>query len=146
MSPPIEQVTAQGYDMQFGTNVLGHFLLIKLLYPVLTASSSPASRSRLVWTSSSVQFLFNAPIKYDTLKDGPARAALGTQQLYCESKFATALLLQDFAKTSLEDGVVCICVDPGNIKTDLQRYGAQGGATKTARDAFVSCAFTPLLM
>ena len=29
MTPPISQITAQNYDMQFGTNVLGHFLFLR---------------------------------------------------------------------------------------------------------------------
>ena len=32
---PVADVTADGYDMQFGTNVVGHFLLTQLLLPAL---------------------------------------------------------------------------------------------------------------
>lgn len=134
----MDQLTAQGYDMQFGTNVLGHFLLLKLLHPVLAASSSPAAPTRLVWTSSSVNYYFSAPVKYDTLKDGPARRALGASQLYCQSKFATILLVLHLARTCSKDGVVAIVVDPGNIKSDLQRYGPDGAISGVMRKAMVS--------
>lgn len=100
MHPPIDELTAQGYDMQFGTNVLGvlaplfrpsnrrkmtvllgHFLLIKLLLPLLrstaTGSSATGEPSRIVWVSSSTNYYFNPPMKYDTLKDSPQRSALG---------------------------------------------------------------------
>lgn len=33
--PPISDKTVQGYDLQFGTNVLGHFLFTKLLLPTM---------------------------------------------------------------------------------------------------------------
>ncbi|KAJ3519276.1 hypothetical protein NM688_g9322 [Phlebia brevispora] len=122
MVPPIDQLTAQGYDMQFGVNVLGHFLFLKLLYPLLSSSSSPGSPSRFVWTTSSVNWYFHAPMKYDTLKDSPARRKLGPSELYCQSKFATVLLVLYLAKTCAKDGIVAITVDPGNIQTDLQRY------------------------
>ena len=32
MAPPIEQLTAQGYDLQFGTNVLGGSLQSDTIY------------------------------------------------------------------------------------------------------------------
>ena len=76
-------------------------------------------------------------MKYDTLKDGPARKALGVQQLYCQSKFATVLLVLYIAKTCLKDGVVATVVDPGNIRTDLQRYSVGGAVTNTFRRALV---------
>ncbi|KAG6328050.1 hypothetical protein ID866_11039, partial [Astraeus odoratus] len=41
--PPVGLLTEDGYDLQFGTNTLGHFYFTKLLLPILisTASSSP---------------------------------------------------------------------------------------------------------
>lgn len=109
--------------MQSGTNVLGHFLFLKLLYPLLAASSSPSSLSRMVWTSSSVQLYFSPPVKYVTLEDGDARRKMNVGQLYYQSKFCSVLLLFRVARTSLNDGMVAIVVDPGNIKSDrLQRH------------------------
>ncbi|KAI0067968.1 NAD-P-binding protein [Artomyces pyxidatus] len=39
MVPPIEVLTAQGYDAQFGTNVLGPFFFTNLLFPVLLSTA-----------------------------------------------------------------------------------------------------------
>ena len=39
MLPPIEQLTADGYDLQFGTNVLGHYYLTTLLLPTLISTA-----------------------------------------------------------------------------------------------------------
>ncbi|PSR79872.1 hypothetical protein PHLCEN_2v6860 [Hermanssonia centrifuga] len=122
LGTPIEQVTAQGYDMQFGNNVLGHFLLLKLLYPVLAASTVPSSPSRIIWLASASQYFFQAPMKYDTFKDGPARIKLGIHQHYCQSKFANVLLSFHLARTCHQDNIVSILVDPGNIKSDLNRH------------------------
>jgi retinol dehydrogenase-12 len=46
MIPPVEQKTADGYDLQFGTNTLGHFFFTSLLLPTLihTAKHSTISR------------------------------------------------------------------------------------------------------
>ncbi|KAJ4493681.1 NAD(P)-binding protein [Lentinula edodes] len=126
MVPPIEQLTSQGYDLQFGVNALGHFLLIQHLLPFLKTSSSSVSETRIVWVSSSVQYYFRGPpVNYDNLTDTPSRKRLGTQQLYCQSKFITVMLGYHLAKVLAEDtssNVICIVLDPGNIKTDLQRY------------------------
>ena len=35
MAAPVEMKTSNGYDLQFGTNVLGHYLFTMLLMPTL---------------------------------------------------------------------------------------------------------------
>ncbi|EIN04817.1 NAD(P)-binding protein [Punctularia strigosozonata HHB-11173 SS5] len=131
MIPPIEQLTAQGYDLQFGTNVLGHFLLIELLLPLLRSTATSAQdssyRTRIVWVSSSAPYYFNPPIRYDTLTDTRQRKKLGTMQLYAQSKMATCMLTFKLAKLLEGDygangRVIAHVVDPGTIRTDLQRH------------------------
>lgn len=86
MVPPIEQLTADGYDLQFGTNVLGPFYLTKLLLPALlsAAKSSPDGHARIIATASS-SHLFTT-LNFNTFKDGPARKASGPDILYAQSK------------------------------------------------------------
>ena len=93
MIPPLESVTADGYDLQFGTNVLGHFYLTKLLLPLLieSAKTSPDHKARVV-TTSSIAHLFGT-LDFDTFRDGPQRRAmggyLGALRLYGQSKFVS---------------------------------------------------------
>jgi len=131
MIPPVEQTTADGYDLQFGTNVLGHFYFTKLLLPTLisTANSSPSAKgnTRVVNTSSGSAIL--APedgVVWATLgRDNAAlvaRKKLGTQSLYSQSKWGNIVLSKELAKRYADQGIVSTSLNPGNIKTDLQRY------------------------
>src|SRR5690349_3185962 len=107
MTPPIDQLTAQGYDLQFGTNVLGHYYFTNLVLPKLgsTASSLPTSDTvgvRIVEVASDAHLL-NAftgadVIKYETLHDGKDRSALATTQLYMQSKSGNILVAAARAK------------------------------------------------
>ena len=86
MIPPIDMLTDDGYDLQFGTNVLGHFYFTKLLLPTLlsAAKSAPEGTARIVNTSSNGHWFGN--LMYDTMKDGPARRKQGPWELYGQSK------------------------------------------------------------
>ena len=94
MVPPIEMTTADGYDLQFGTNVLGHYVFTTELMPTLLAGaqSSPDGKARVVNTSSLAQE-FASQLKWDTFSDGPARKKLGTQRMYVQSKFVSRLFI-----------------------------------------------------
>ncbi|KAJ4490645.1 hypothetical protein J3R30DRAFT_117999 [Lentinula aciculospora] len=126
MSPPIEQLTAQDYDLQFGVNVLGHFLLIQKLLPLLKTTSNSLLETRIVWVASSGQYYFrDPPVKYDNLTDTPSRKKLRTQELYVQSKFITVMLGFYLGKVLAEEqssNVICIHLDPGNIQSDLYRH------------------------
>jgi NAD(P)-dependent dehydrogenase (short-subunit alcohol dehydrogenase family) len=86
MVPPIEQLTEDGYDLQFGTNVLGHYYFTILLLPALLAGTitSGDGKARVVNTSSSTHMFSN--MNFDTFTDGLARKKAGTQTLYSQSK------------------------------------------------------------
>ncbi|KAJ7103405.1 NAD(P)-binding protein [Mycena belliarum] len=123
MNTPIEQLTAQGFDLQFGTNVIGHFLLTKRLMPLLLsgAQSSTDKKARVVNQSSSAQ-MFVDTIDLGALKDVPARTKLGSAKLYMQSKFANIVFSNELARRYGDKGIVSTSLNPGNLKTDLQRH------------------------
>ena len=86
LTPPIDQLTDDGYDLQFGTTVVGHFYFTELLMPTLFAGAqtSPDHHARVVTTASMAAYM--QTLEYDTFRDGPARRALGTVKLYNQSK------------------------------------------------------------
>ncbi|PCH40330.1 NAD(P)-binding protein [Wolfiporia cocos MD-104 SS10] len=122
MVPPVEQVTADGYDLQFGTNVVGPFLFTKLLIPALLAAkeTSPDSHARIIITSSSAAMLAN--LKFDTFRDGPERKKTSTSGLYAQSKLANAVMAQELSRRYGAQGILSLSVDPGAVRTDLQRH------------------------
>ncbi|KAG8697084.1 hypothetical protein FRC09_008084, partial [Ceratobasidium sp. 395] len=95
MTPPIEMKTTTDYDIQFATNVIGHYLFTTLLLPVLlhTAQTSPRGHVRVVNTSSNMhRFAPKGGIDYSTLIPHDAesearRRKLGKQMLYAQSKW-----------------------------------------------------------
>ncbi|KAK1232740.1 short-chain alcohol dehydrogenase [Marasmius sp. AFHP31] len=140
MIPPFEKLTAQGFDLQFGTNVMGPYLFTKRLLPLLLKGSQSSSdhKARIVNTSSSAQ-MFTNTIDLAAAKDGPARTQAGNGKLYMYSKFVSmpvheleyaysyheyqgiVVLSNEFARRYGEQGIVSTSLNPGNLKTDLQR-------------------------
>ncbi|KAI0642874.1 NAD-P-binding protein [Trametes meyenii] len=122
MFPPIDQVTKEGYDLQWGTNVVGHFYLTELLKRALFAGaeSSPDHHARVVTTSSSGAY--GGALRYDTFKDGPQRKKSSGDVLYYQSKLGNAVVANQTAKRYADKGIISISVNPGNIQSDLQRY------------------------
>ncbi|KLO07554.1 NAD-binding protein [Schizopora paradoxa] len=133
MATPLEQLTKQGYDMQFGTNVLGHYYLTTLLLPVLraAASQSPDGTARVVNTSSFGHLLAKkGGVDYKTLKpddnstseSNKARKKLGPDVLYYQSKLGNVLLSNELHKHYGKDGVVSTSLHPGTIYSELGRH------------------------
>lgn len=108
--------TAQGYEIQFGTNHMGHALLTKLLLPTLlaTAKSSPDSDVRIVNLSSDGHRLApSGGILFDQLK----AETYGTWARYGSAKLAN--ILHARALQSRYPQLTVTSVHPGVIQTDL---------------------------
>lgn len=89
MNSPIDQLTEDGYDLQFGSNVLGHYYFTTLLLPALLegAKTSGDGHARVVNTSSSRHLM--GQLDFNTFKDGPARRKAGSAKLYSQSKYVS---------------------------------------------------------
>ncbi|KAH9928034.1 NAD(P)-binding protein [Epithele typhae] len=104
----------------WGTNVLGHFYLAELLLPALAA----AGGARVVTTSSAGAYL--GTLEYATMRDGPARRAKTTEELYYQSKLGNAVVAHQAAKRYADKGVVSISVNPGKAP---RLFGRRTNAT-----------------
>ncbi|XP_035209302.1 retinol dehydrogenase 14-like [Stegodyphus dumicola] len=105
--------TNDGYEMQFGVNHLGHFLLTKLLLEKLKESAP----SRIVVVSSAlykrgeIDFEnLNSEVKYDKM------------QAYKNSKLANVLFSCELSRRLQGTGVSVYTVSPGMVWTNLGRH------------------------
>ena len=122
MIPPQGSKTKQGYELQLGTNNLGHFLFTELLTPriVETAKKSPAGTVRVIWVSSSAAFL-GSPKGGVDLNNLDYKTDKSAGEKYSVSKAGNYLHAVEYAKLHREDGVVSTSLNPGNLKSELQR-------------------------
>ncbi|TFK96602.1 NAD-P-binding protein [Pterulicium gracile] len=121
-TPPVSDVTSDGYDLQFGTNVVGHFYFTKLLLPILlaTAKTTTSGKVRVVSTSSMAHLM--GDLDFATFRDGPARKKKSTLMLYAQSKFGNVVLSNQLAKRYGDQGIVSTSLHPGILRTELGRH------------------------
>ena len=105
------QVTADGLELDFGVNHVGHFLLAELLLPMLKASAP----SRIVVVSSNLHR--GARLDFDALQ-GEKR---WHRDAYGKSKLANMLFVRALAKRLEGTRVVVNGLHPGVIATELAR-------------------------
>ncbi|KAI0782859.1 NAD(P)-binding protein [Abortiporus biennis] len=119
---PIEDLTNEGYDMQFGTNVIGHWYFTELLMPALLAGkeTSPDGHARIITTASNGAYFYT--LNWDTFKDGPQRRKMSKINLYSQSKFANVVIAREIYRRYADKGILSMSVNPGILQTDLQRH------------------------
>jgi NAD(P)-dependent dehydrogenase (short-subunit alcohol dehydrogenase family) len=105
--------TEDGFELQFGVNHLGHFLLTKLLLEHLKAST-PA---RVVTVSSKAH---RRPSRVDYDVERKTRGISGFPA-YASSKLANVLFSNELARRLEGTGVTTYALHPGVIKTDAWR-------------------------
>eukprot|EP00929_Paragymnodinium_shiwhaense_P016014 TRINITY_DN124128_c0_g1_i1.p1 TRINITY_DN124128_c0_g1~~TRINITY_DN124128_c0_g1_i1.p1 ORF type:complete len:358 (+),score=63.11 TRINITY_DN124128_c0_g1_i1:56-1129(+) len=107
--------TKEGFEMQFGTNHVGHFLLVSLLKGKL------AQGSRVVIVSSLAHALLapSAGVVFERLDNDDG---YDPQTAYGQSKLANVLHAKELHARLHPKGIIVNAVHPGIILTDLQRH------------------------
>jgi NAD(P)-dependent dehydrogenase (short-subunit alcohol dehydrogenase family) len=109
--------TPQGFEMQFGTNHLGHFALTGRLQPALRRAPVP----RVVTTSSGAHRM--GRMRWDDLNWDSGR--YGKWLAYGQSKLANLLFMSELSRRAGEAGsrLVSVAAHPGYAATHLQAVG-----------------------
>ncbi|HEY5231417.1 MAG TPA: SDR family oxidoreductase [Galbitalea sp.] len=120
MMPPRREVTADGFELQFEANYLGHFALTAQLLPLLRAADSP----RVVNLSSI--YARAGRLDWDNLQSEksyrPGRA-------YGLTKLAMLIFARELNRRSVKSGwgILAAAAHPGATITNLQVAGPMRG-------------------
>jgi NAD(P)-dependent dehydrogenase (short-subunit alcohol dehydrogenase family) len=109
-----ESKTADGFEMQLGTNHLGHFVLVNRLVPLLLA----ASPSRVVCLTSAGHRFADVDLDDPAFEHTPYNPWVA----YGRSKTANVLFAVELDRRLRADGVRACAVHPGGIMTELGRH------------------------
>lgn len=108
-----ETRTERGWEAQFATNHLGHFVLINELWPLLAADGG----ARVVALSSTGHKL--SPMRWD---DIDFQEGYDKWPAYGQAKTANSLFAVHLDALGAAHGVRAFAVHPGGIMTELQRH------------------------
>jgi NAD(P)-dependent dehydrogenase (short-subunit alcohol dehydrogenase family) len=119
MATPFEQ-TVDGFETQFGTNHLGHFVFVNRIAPLIRAGG------RLINLSSAGHRYSNVDLQDPNFERTPYEPFVA----YGRSKTANILFAVAFDQRHRGRGVRAAAVHPGGIKTELGRYADPGRIEK----------------
>jgi NAD(P)-dependent dehydrogenase (short-subunit alcohol dehydrogenase family) len=136
MAPPTRMTTADGFELQFGSNFLGPFALTLRLLPVVLAASAP----RVVTMSSGV-----ANFGRIHFADLEWERRYSANFAYAQSKLADLMMSLHLAAIAVERdwNLMSNAAHPGFTRTNLQTAGASLGRDKPKRTMFNSLHFLP---
>ncbi|KTF68293.1 SDR family oxidoreductase [Sphingomonas sp. HT-1] len=137
MVPPRRQVTADGFELQFGTNYLGHFALTAHLLPLLRKGK----QARVVSVSSIVAA--RGAIDFDDLD---AQQRYRPMAVYAQSKIACLIFAFELQRRSDAAGwgIASIAAHPGVARTDLLHNGPGRGSVQGRIRSFLPFLFQPV--
>lgn len=115
MIPPPSK-TAQGFELQFGVNFLGHFALTAHLFPLLQATGN----ARVVTLSSGAATLASG-VDFSNLK---MEKSYDPWREYAISKLADILFTYEMDRRlkASDSPILSVAAHPGVTRTDLQRH------------------------
>jgi len=131
MAPPARMATADGFELQFGSNFLGPFALTVRLLPLVLTAAAP----RVVTMSSGVASY--GRIRFD---DPQWQRGYRPNLAYAQSKLADLMMTLHLADLATRQGwnLMSNAAHPGFTRTNLQTAGASLGRDRAKRTPFNS--------
>jgi NAD(P)-dependent dehydrogenase (short-subunit alcohol dehydrogenase family) len=136
MTPPKRLETADGFELQFGTNHLGHFALTAQLLPLLRKSSD----ARVVTVSSIANR--EGIINFDDLQ---AKSSYAPGKAYSQAKLANLMFALELQRQSEKHGwgILSTAAHPGVSRTNLLITGAGRWSAAGMARTFLPFLFQP---
>ncbi|MGI5500504.1 oxidoreductase [Lentzea sp. CA-135723] len=122
MNVPDRRTTADGFELTFGTNHLGHFAFTAGVLPTLRR----AETARVVTVSA-----LAAAWPSGALTDLQSEQRYGSMSAYAKSKRANVVFTQELARRVEGTTMSAVAVHPGSAVTNLQRH-SQGVVARMA--------------
>jgi NAD(P)-dependent dehydrogenase (short-subunit alcohol dehydrogenase family) len=124
MAPPKRLQTADGFELQFGTNVLGHFALTGLLLPALeqaAQTAAAASQTPRIVTLASIAHK-RGELHFDDLQ---ATRSYNPMKSYQQSKLADLMFAFELDRRLRASGsaILSVAAHPGVANTNLFHNG-----------------------
>jgi NAD(P)-dependent dehydrogenase (short-subunit alcohol dehydrogenase family) len=124
MAPRKRLETADGFELQFGTNVLGHFALTALLLPALERAATMESQRPRVVTLASIAHK-RGRLNFDDLQSIKSYSPMGAYQ---QSKLADLMLAFELERRlrragAPAAGIMSVAAHPGVANTNLFQVG-----------------------
>jgi NAD(P)-dependent dehydrogenase (short-subunit alcohol dehydrogenase family) len=137
MAPPQRALTVDGFELQLGTNHLGHFALTARLLPLLRAGNAP----RVVSLSSVAAR--SGQLHFDDLQ---SERHYRPMQAYGQSKLACLMFALELQRRSDEAGwgLRSVAAHPGIARTDLLPNGAGPASPQALVRKFLWFLFQPV--
>jgi NAD(P)-dependent dehydrogenase (short-subunit alcohol dehydrogenase family) len=137
MAPKRRLETKDGFELQFGTNVLGHFALTALLFPALVrAAESQPLAPRVVMVASIAHK--QGQLNFEDLQSSRHYSPMGA---YRQSKLADLMLAIELERRLSAVGsptarIMSVAAHPGVANTNLFQVGQFGAVEKLVRRGF----------
>ncbi|KAH3678142.1 hypothetical protein WICMUC_001658 [Wickerhamomyces mucosus] len=119
MQPPNGSKTIQGYELQFGTNVLGHQLVIKNINDLILNSANLGNYPRVIWLSSIAHAM--SPQTSGLSWDFNNANHSNSMEIYGQSKAANIYQAYIYGQLFKDQNIISVAVHPGYLKSELQR-------------------------
>lgn len=134
MAPKKRQETADGFEIQLGTNVLGHFALTALLMPALERAAAGKRQKPRVVTVASIAHK-RGRLNFDDLQSAKSYSPMGAYQ---QSKLADLMFAFELDRRLRNGGSrterpMSVAVHPGVANTNLFQVGEFSGPERLVR-------------
>ena len=124
--------TKDGFETQFGTNHLSHFLLFNLLVPALRKGATSNRAARVVILSSLAHRF--GEVNFDNVN---LEGCYDPNKAYAQSKTANLWTANEIERRYSSEGIHAWSVQPGAVFTDLGRHMSEEAKSKIGGDPYL---------